>query len=149
MPESKKLTKRQLAVLDDLFAADSDEQAVLKRHAVPRPLYEKWLANERFSSQIEQRIANAYCQSRVILARSAADAAKRLVELTRKGEGETARKACLDIISLDVSSGRPGASDSRPNVDEPPPLVSLSPETASRLLAALAKGEQHTHDESA
>jgi hypothetical protein len=141
MPESKKLTKRQLAVLDDLFAADSDEQAVLKRHAVPRPLYEKWLADEQFSSQIEQRIANAYCQSRVILARSAADAAKRLVELTRKGEGETARKACLDIISQQHLADCKAPSSAPPTPEDSVPAMNLSPETASRLLAALAQAD--------
>ena len=112
-------------------------------------MFERWLADERFAEQCERRIAHAHRQSRMVLAQCAPAAATKLVQLTQSENQETARKACLDIISLDVSSGRPGASDFRPNADEPPPLVSLSPETASRLLAALAKGEQHTHDESA
>lgn len=138
MPESKTLTKRQLAVLDDLFTGESDEQAVLNKHGVPRPLYEKWLASERFAGQFEQRIAREYRQSRIILAHNAPEAAKKLANLAKGGEGETARKACLDVISQQHLTGRKTASDTPPIPQIPTPAADLSPETASRLLAVLA-----------
>jgi hypothetical protein len=139
MSESKKLTKRQLAVLEDLFTGELDEQAVLDKHAVPRCLYERWLADERFTEQIERRIAHAYCQSRMILARYAPTAAVRLVELTDCEKEETARKACLDIISLQWPASHNAPSDAPPASQAPAPAPDLSPETASRLLAALAE----------
>jgi hypothetical protein len=138
MSESKKLTKRQLAVLEDLFTGRRKEQTVLKKHDVPSVLYEKWLADERFTRQFEQRIASGYRQSRIILARNAPDAAKTLVVLARKGEGETARKACLDIISLQHPAGRKTPSDTPPVPETSAPATDLSPEIASRLLAVLA-----------
>ena len=138
MSELKKLTKRQRAVLDDLFTNEPDEKSVLAKHAVPRALYEKWFADERFTSQFDQRIASEYRQSHMILARNAPDVAKRLVDLTKKGEGETTRKACLDIISLQRPTGRKTLSDTPPVPDASAPAADLSPETASRLLAVLA-----------
>ena len=138
MSESKKLTKRQLAVLDDLFAGKNEEQTILKRHHVPRALYEKWLADERFVRRFEQRIEHAYRQSRMILACNASEAARRLVELTQKDTGETARKACLDIITRQHSTGRKAPSEVPPVQQATASEKDLPPETASRLLAALA-----------
>jgi hypothetical protein len=149
MTQSKKRIQRQAAVIEDLFAGELEEQEVLQKHHVSPSLFERWLADERFAEQFEQRIARAHRQSRVILARCVALAAAKLVQLTESESQETARKACLDIISLHASSGRQGSSDSQPHADEPPPAHNLSPETASRLLAALAEDEQHAHDESA
>ena len=141
MSESKKLTKRQLAVLDALFTDESEEQTVLKKHHVPSVLYERWLADERFTRQFEQRIAGGYRQSRIILARKAPEAARKLTQLSQKGEGETTRKACLDIISLQHPAGRKAPSNVSPAPEAPAPAADLSPETASRLLAVLAQTE--------
>ncbi len=138
MSESRKLTKRQLAVLEDLFTGELDEQSTIKKHGVSRPIYERWFADERFASRFDQRVERACRQSRMIFARNAADAASKLVKLAKEGKGETARKACLDIISMQHSAGRKTPSDT-PSASEPPaPAADLSPETASRLLAALA-----------
>jgi len=139
MSESKKLSRRQLAVLEDLFTGELEEQAVLDKHAVPRALYERWFADERFAGQFEQRITHAYRQSRMILARKASQAANKLVELTSSGTGETARKACLDIIFPPNPAAHKAPSDALPASQAPAPAPDLSPETASRLLAALAE----------
>jgi hypothetical protein len=141
MPKRKKLTKRQRAVLNDLFTDESDEQKVLDKHGVPRALYEKWFADEWFTSQFDQRIASEYRRSRMILARSAPNAAEKLVELAGNGEGETTRKACLDIISFQPSTDGKVLSSSASVPETPAPTTNLSPETASRLLAALAQGD--------
>jgi len=141
MSKTTKLTKRQRAVLDGLFLGELDEQAVLDKHKVSRTLYERWLADERFATEFEERIMHSYRQSRVILARYAPLAAAKLVGLTDSEKEETARKACLDIIALH--------SPSRADVKQTPtakrkpdsPTPQLSPETASRLLAALAEDE--------
>jgi len=139
MSESKKLSKRQRAVLEDLFTGELDEQGVLDKHAVPRCLYERWLANERFIEQIERRIAHAYHQSRMILARHAPTAAVRLVGLTNCEKQETARKACLDIVSLQWSASYNTPAGAPPASQTPAPAPDLSPEAASRFLAALAQ----------
>jgi hypothetical protein len=145
MSKSKKQNKRQLAVLEDLFTGKLEEAQALQKHHVRPNLFERWLTDERFAKQFEQRIARAQRQSRVILARHAASAATKLVHLMDSKNEETARKACLDLISLHASSGRQGSLDSQPNADEPLPVHSLSAETASRLLAALAEEEPHAN----
>jgi len=152
MGKRKNLTKKQLAVIEDLFAGELDEQAVLDKHKVSRNLYNRWLADERFAELFKERSARAYRQSELIIARYAPLAAAKLVQLTASESQETARKACLDIISRALFSPQvyPGGSNPQINpstslraglaakhLDSQFPPV-LPSETASRLLAALA-----------
>jgi hypothetical protein len=134
MSESKRLTKRQRAVIEELFADQTNERDVLDKHNISPALYDQWLGDERFCECFERRIARAYREARLILARSAPQAARTLVELS-KHKGEPARKACLDILAP--------PADARPKETPPPaaandPTTELPPETATRLLAALA-----------
>jgi hypothetical protein len=133
----KRLSKRQLAVIEDLFAGRLEEQAVLDKHKVKRSLYNKWLNDQRFIEQFDQQINSAYRQSAAMIARYAPIAAAKLVQLTESKKPETALRACVDIITM------PALSQTRPDErmkkdDEESSNNELSPETASRLLAALA-----------
>lgn len=155
MDKRKKLTKKQFAVIEDLFAGELDEQAVLDKHKVSRSLYNRWLADERFAEQFNERIGRAYRQSELIIARYAPLAAAKLVQLTESESHETARKACLDIISFPglagsvagssppatrLGAGSPSRSRTGAGLKQSPwPAEILSPQTASRLLAALAE----------
>jgi hypothetical protein len=148
-----RLSKKQLAVVEDLFAGELDEASVLAKHKVSRKLYEKWLADERFTEAFNKLIARAHRQGLLIIARCVPLAASKLVQLTDSDSPETARKACLDILSnpaMDPSPAGPrdcGArygsgvpADARVTGDETQATsAGLSPETASRLLAALAE----------
>jgi len=141
MSASKRLTKKQAAVIEDLFGAELEEPAILQKHDVTSREYERWLANERFAEQLEQRIAAALRRGRMILARNASAAARTLIELTKCQKEETARKACLDILGLhDAGPKSPESAHPEPAPTVPAP-GRLSPEVASRLLAALAKDE--------
>jgi hypothetical protein len=142
MPKnSNKITKRQRDVLDDLFAGVSDEQDILEKHKVNKRLYDKWLAEGNFAAEFERRLNAARRQSDLIIARCATVAASKLVHLTESKNSETARKACLDIITL----LRPDSDKSNTDapacgeLDEP---AELPPELASRLLAALAASNE-------
>ena len=141
MTQSKKLIRRQAAVLEDLFAGELQEQEVLQKHHVSPSLFERWLRDKHFIEQFERRIAHAYRQSRVILASHASKAASTLMELTQSKSQETARKACLDILALHASSSEQGSPEAPAAVAAPPTARALSPEIASRLLAALARVE--------
>jgi len=137
-----RLSKKQLAVIEDLFAGELDEAAVLDRHKVTRSRYNKWLADERFIAAFAERIGRAYHQSQLIIARYAPLAAAKLVQLTGSDSAETARKACLDIIGFSGqgSGNSIPISDPRgPNSTQDEASGQLSAETASRLLAALAE----------
>lgn len=135
MAEKKQLSRRQLAVLEDLFSGGLDEQAVLDKYKISRNLYSRWLANEAFAEQFAQRIDGAYRQSAVLIARYAPLAAAKLVQLTESEKAETARKACLDIISMnhDPSLVSRQTSDEQRATND-----GLSAETASRILEILA-----------
>ncbi len=146
MTNSNALTKRQLAVIEDLFADEMEEQEILGKHNVTPHRYEQWLADERFVECFERRIDRAYRESRAILARFAPVAALKLVNLTGSKKEEIARKACLDIISLHTSGGTKAPQDTTaPEQDETTAASGLSPQAVSRLLAALAKEPPSTN----
>ena len=138
----KKLSKKQLAVIDDLFSGELDEQAVLQKHKVNRNVYNRWLANDFFVSEFDRRIMSAHRQSAALIAKYAPLAAAKLVQLTESGKEETARKACMDIISLpallDKRIVRPGELQTT----ETQLPQQLTEQAAGRLLAALAQVEQ-------
>ncbi len=142
MPKPKPLTRRQRAVIEDLFTAEMEEPEVLDKHDVSRNLYNRWLADERFEAAFEKRIAQAYLAGRVILARYAHAAAFKLVELTAcKDKPDIARRACLDIIGTE----NPTPTDPTAETQQDDPTLAtapLTPETASRILALLAEGKQ-------
>lgn len=147
MPK-KKLSKRQLSVIEDLFIGELDEQAVLDKYKVSRNTYNKWLADEHFAEHFDRRIASAYRQSAVLLARYAPLAAAKLVQLTESQSQETARKACLDIISGPSIAAKKtdqpptvalGGQPTQPQTAQTQQLQQITEQTASRLLAALAE----------
>jgi len=138
--KQKHINKKQLKVIEELFAG-VNEAEVLKKHSVSNHLYSKWLRDEVFSGELRFRIESGQRQGELIIARYVPVAAAKLVALTGSGKEETARKACLDVISLPVSFGQPERED----VPEKNGLdleAGLSPALAGKLLAALAKEEQ-------
>lgn len=139
-------SKRQLAVIDDLFAGELDEQAILQKHKVTRCAYNRWQSDECFAAEFRRRIAALNRQSELIIARYAPLAAAKLVQLTESENAETARKACLDIISLaaeqgsreseEQGTGKLGNQEISETGNSP---EQLPPATAAKLLAALAE----------
>jgi len=140
MPKAKQLTKKQLALIEDLFSGELDEQAVLDKHNVSRNLYNEWQSDDNFVEQFDRRIAGAYRQSAALIARYAPLAAAKLIQLTESEKAETARKACLDIISMPIATAnKKSHSDGEPQPSDTPQPASLTEQTASRLLAVLAE----------
>jgi len=130
------LTKKQLSVIDEMFAGDMDTEAVLAKYNVTRRLYNKWLGDENFRAEFTRRIDWLNLQSQVMIARYASLAAAKLVSLTDSENQETRRKACLDIISLPRLTAQKQSVS--PDSDIEPAEV-LHPDTASKLLEALAQ----------
>jgi hypothetical protein len=137
MPDVKPLTKKQFAVIDDLFAGEIDEREVFEKHRINKRVYDKWLTEENFANEFDRRIKSAHRRGELIIARFANVAAAKLVELTNSENQETSRKACLDVINYLRQKAEPGP-DEQPEADK---LPDLPPELASRLLAALAASE--------
>ncbi|MHC4890828.1 MAG: hypothetical protein ACYTEO_15340, partial [Planctomycetota bacterium] len=124
---------------EDMFSGELDEQAVLAKHKVSRSLYDRWLADDGFAEQFSRRIASAHRQSELIIARYAPLAAAKLVQLTESENQETARKACLDIISLPKTGTTKIEGPDKAGKDSEKQAEQLPEATASRLLAALAE----------
>lgn len=140
------ITKKQRDVIDDLFAGEANEQQILKKHKVNRRLYDKWLMDENFTNEFDRRLESARRKSDLIIARFAYLAASKLALLTESENQETARKACLDIISL-LRKDKPASQDETADNSENHP-AELPPELAGRLLAALANAEAEALPES-
>jgi len=139
MTGKKQLRKRQLAVIDDLFSGELDEQAVLDKYKLSRNVYNKWLADEQFGAELARRAANARLQSEILIARYCTVAAAKLVQLTESAKEETARKACLDVISLPNIAAKKTEPPNKTQKDSHKPAERFSEGTASKLLAALAE----------
>ncbi len=139
MTWKKQLRKRQLAVIDDLFGGELDEQAVLDKHELSRNVYNKWLADEQFGAELARRAANARLQSEILIARYCIVAAAKLVQLTESAKEETARKACLDIIFLPEASAKKVRQSSEPQSTADKQTQQLPAKVCSKLLAVLAE----------
>lgn len=142
MVKRKQLSKRQLAVIEDMFSGELDEQAVLDKHKVSRNVYNKWQADEQFAAEFDRRIAALNRQSELIIARYASLAAAKLVQLTESEKEETARRACLDIITLPSLTAKRIEQSSETRTADAPQVQPLSEATVSRLLAALAEEKE-------
>jgi 3-deoxy-D-manno-octulosonic-acid transferase len=130
------LSKKQLSLIDDIFAGDIDTEAILAKHKITHRLFNKWLGDENFRAEFTRRIDWLNLQSQVMIARYTSLAAAKLVSLTDSQNQETKRKACLDIISL------PRLTDQKQNMSPDnniEPAETLHPDTASILLKALAQ----------
>ncbi|MEJ2704638.1 MAG: hypothetical protein P8Z79_19560 [Sedimentisphaerales bacterium] len=136
MSKKKRLSAQQLTLIEDLFAGEKEVADVLKKHKVSFKVFNRWLTNPAFAERCNQRMADTSRKSALLLARGAPEAAAALLKLAKDGSGETARKACLDIINIHLSPDRSAQSQRSAPVPEPP---KLSPKTASKLLAVLAE----------
>lgn len=144
MTKVKPLNAKQLAVIDDLFEGRLEEQKILKNHNISRKLYDRWLADESFNQQLVRRTEWEYHRVEIILARSAQQAVSNLMELTKSKQSETARKACIDVITMraNILAGNRSSGTPALPVDNPkllPESPNLSHETAGKILAVLAE----------
>lgn len=132
------LGKKQLIALNELFETGGDEAAVLKKHNIARSLWAKWLADKKFADEMAARMDAMKRQSGIIIAKYAPFAAAKLIELCSSENQETARKAALDILNLQTD--QPETSKLKPEISDTAP-PSITPETASKLLAVLAENK--------
>ncbi len=141
MKKQKQLTKKQVAFLEDLFSGHFDEQAALDKHKISSRIYQKWQGQELFKRELAARKEAAHRQSELIIARYASLAAAKLVQLTESENQETARKACLDIITHPASCSRRGKGDGgdQKGGEEGEGGEDISAEAAAKILEVLAE----------
>ena len=142
MTNAKPLNAKQLAVIEDLFAGESEEHAILKNHNISRKLYDKWLTDEGFIEHLDRRMVWEYRRGELMLARFVRKSVSNLMDLTKSKQSETARKACIDIITI---SGNCLSCRQSAQVDNPagsPEAQPFTSETAGRLLSVLAEAKR-------
>ena len=130
------LTNRQQDVIDDLFGGKFSESEVMKRHKISKIVFTKWFSDNLFVRELQFRVESSRRQSEMIIARYAPAAAAKLVALTDSEKEETARKACLDIITTPCDKKDKAGED---HAETSQPSENISQQTASRLLEALSK----------
>jgi len=134
------LSDKQRAVINDLFQNGLTEPETLEKHNISPCRYRKWLEDGLFPQEINDRFEAAVRQSKLVMARWLPLTAERLAQLTISEKDETARKACLDVISLHT----PETEQKTVEEVKPKELPTLPPEVASKLLAALVEIEKDT-----
>lgn len=142
MVNAKPLSAKQLAVIEDLLLGEAEEQAILENHNISRKLYDKWLADESFIEHLDRWMVWEYRRGELMLACSVRKAVSNLMELTKSKQSETARKACIDIITI---SGNCLSHRQSAQVDNPassPESPQFTSETAGKLLAVLAEAKK-------
>lgn len=139
MSRQRHLTQRQLAVLDDLFGSELDEEGVLEKHRVRRSTYDRWLGDKVFAERFKQHLNGLKRRNELLMAKYSCFAAAKLVELTTSEKDETARKACIDIITLPNKISEEVEQVNKSERGEVEEISELSPKRASRLLAVLAE----------
>jgi hypothetical protein len=133
-----RLGKKQLAVIADIFENALTEADALAKNRVSKWLYQKWLDNPTFLDELDARFDQALRRSKFLLAHCLPLAVQRLVQLIVSEKEETARKACLDLISLQLSDDLQNFKNPQSRKELPP---KLTPEKASKMLAILAEPE--------
>ena len=132
------LRKKQLEVLGDMFDGELEEREVLAKHKISEAVYSKWLCDEVFCKEFATRIGGARLRIQALLARYSFMAAVKLVQLTGEGKDETARKACLDIISFQSEKGKEKVKAKK---EKAVAEATISETTASKILEVLAGGD--------
>ena len=135
MADKKKLSKKQLEVINDLFQGRLEEQAVLEKHRLKQKTFNEWLCDETFKQEFDRRIEWLSRRSKAIIAKYSSLAAAKLIQLTESKSQETARKACMDIISLQQPKKLNKDDEQETEAQN---KTQLSPDIAEKILTALA-----------
>lgn len=139
MTNAKPLSTKQFAVIEDLFEGELEEQVILEKHNLSRKLYDKWLGYDEFIGQLDKRLAWEHRRGEFMLARYTRVAVSNLIRLTECDKPESARKACLDMITMSANNLAGTAALPANNPTLPPESMSFSSKTASKLLAVFAE----------
>ena len=133
------MSKKQLVLIDELFNGKLDEQEVLDKYKVSRLVFNKWLDDKIFHDELDRRADSGQRQSALLIAKYAPMAVAKLIRLTDSEKGETARKACIDIISYRNASVKKSCKAKKSG--EELKDIKVPDRVHSKLLRVLADGD--------
>jgi hypothetical protein len=142
-PKRGHISSRQRAVIDDILKNGLTERQALENHGVTRIRYRRWLKGGLYMQELNDAIDAAMRQQKFTIAHCLPDAAEKLTELLDTEKGETARKACLDIIELQRSDIAPRITQ-KDTDDQTQNKYNLTQEKAAKIWAILAQKNEKT-----
>jgi len=136
--ESQPLTRCQKKVLQAIADGRTIDE-IRQQIGVKPGILTRWLQSARFASELSRRVEAARRISSVLLIRTLPTVTARLNELAKGENDEIARKACVDVLKLQIMLDKCRKSDPK-NQNTP----ELDPAMAGRLLKALAEEDNIT-----
>jgi len=132
------ISSRQRTVIDDILKNGLTEKEALEKHRITPIRYRRWLKGGLYMQEINVAIDAAMRQQKFTIAQCLPDAADKLTELIDTEKGETARKACLDIIALQKADVTPQIAQQDNQTQN---KYNLTQEKAAKIWAVLAEKE--------
>jgi HD-like signal output (HDOD) protein len=145
---SRRLSAKQLGVIEELAAGKADTEKVLKRHRVGAYVFSGWLKDEMFVEAFRTRIDFAMLQQEALAAKCISAAIRRLRKMTASDDAEAARAACTEIMSA-VGGDRKAAKKSEKKATEKKAAGGyvFPAETMQRVRAILADARRNKADD--
>jgi len=133
---------KALVAVDEILKGESEDKT-LKRHRIEPEAFDKLLNNPKFVLQVSNRIGLSIIRTKLLIAQYAQAATAKLIHLTECDKEETARKACLDVITLatkqsDITIQKEKVSQIIEDANSP---TELTEDQASKMLALLAEDD--------
>jgi len=133
---------KALVAVDEILKGESEDKT-LKRHRIEPEAFDKLLNNPKFVLQVSNRIGLSIIRTKLLIAQYARAATAKLIHLTECDKEETARKACLDVITLatkqsDITIQKEKVSQIIEDANSP---TELTEDQASKMLALLAEDD--------
>lgn len=127
------LRGRQRRLANNLFDLNLSCEEALKKSQVSERIFTAWLGDDWFSGLVDKRARAAVQISRMLISRNAAKAAEQLIELMESDKEETARKACLDVLTAANEINRTGGEVAAEGADNQQDL-GFDEQTAAKVL---------------
>jgi hypothetical protein len=137
-PNHGHLGRRQRAVIDDLLNGLYKYES-LEKNKISPSRYRLWLKNKLFRQELLARFDAQKRQGKFVMARCIPQAAEKLSQLIGSEKPEIARKACVDVLSLQKTGVEQEGSENAQCRDQ---QSKISDEKAARMLAILAEDEK-------
>ncbi len=131
-----------LVAVDKILKGDSEEQT-LERHEIEPEDFDKLLNNPKFVLQVSNRIGLSIIRTKLLIAQFSQTATAKLIQLMDSDKEETARKACLDVITLATKQSDATIQKEKAAqiIEEANTPAELTGDQASRMLAVLSEND--------
>ena len=133
---ARRLSAKQLRVIDDLIAEQTDESEVLTKHKVEAHQFAQWLADDVFMEQFRERVDFAKLRREAISERALSVAMKKLIERANSDDAEDSRPACIDIMNA-LAGVVKGATKSEKKKEKKPAGAPVFPAATMRKVRAI------------